>query len=175
MSKLIKEKIRTVPAWPVRGVMFRDITTLIGDPEVFQRTCNLLYERYKDTDIQKVVGIDARGFIFGSVLAYLLGVGFVPIRKKGKLPNSTIEETYALEYGDATLELHDDAINDGEHVVIVDDLVATGGTMIAATNLVKRLKGRIVELAFVIELTDLGGRERLRQYDMFSLVEFEGE
>lgn len=175
MSKIIKEKIRTVPDWPIQGVMFRDITTLLEDPEGFQHTCDLLYERYKDMYIRKVVGIDARGFIFGSVLAYLLGVGFVPVRKKGKLPHSTIEESYKLEYGEATLEIHDDAIDEGERVVMVDDLIATGGTMIAATNLVERLKGKIVELIFVIELTDLGGRERLKQYDIYSLVEYEGE
>ncbi len=175
MSRIIKEKIRTVPHWPIPGVMFHDITTLIEDAEGFKHTCDLLHERYKDMDIQKVVGIDARGFIFGSVLAYLLGIGFVPVRKKGKLPHTTIEETYELEYGEAVVELHEDAINEGERVVIVDDLIATGGTMVAATKLVERLKGKIVELAFVIELVDLGGREKLKQYELFVLVEYEGE
>ena len=175
MSKLIREKIRTVPDWPIQGVMFRDITTLIGDPEGFQHTCDLFYERYKNMALQKIVAIDARGFIFGSVLAYQLGIGFVPIRKKGKLPYSTIEESYKLEYGEATVELHEDAINQGERIVIIDDLIATGGTMVAATKLVERLNGEIVELAFVIELIDLLGREKLSSYDIFAITEYEGE
>ena len=131
MNKIIKEKIRTIPHWPVQGVMFRDITTLIEDPEGLRHTCELLYDHYKDMDIEKVVGIDARGFIFGAVLAYQLGVGFVPVRKKGKLPYNTIEESYQLEYGEATVELHEDAISEGERVVIVDDLIATGGVKLS--------------------------------------------
>ena len=175
MSKLIKEKIRTVPHWPIVGVMFRDITTLIEDPEGFRHTCDLFHERYRDMDIDKIVGIDARGFIFGGVLAYQLGVGFTPVRKKGKLPYSTIEESYELEYGEATVEIHDDSIKKGERVVIIDDLIATGGTMVASANLVERLGGEIVELSFVIELIDLGGRDKLKKYDMFSLTKYKGE
>jgi len=175
MSKLIKEKIRTVPHWPIVGVMFRDITTLIEDPEGFRHTCDLFHERYRDMDIDKIVGIDARGFIFGGVLAYQLGVGFTPVRKKGKLPYSTIEESYELEYGEATVEIHDDSIKKGERVVIIDDLIATGGTMVASANLVERLGGEIVELSIVIELVDLGGRDKLKKYDMFSLTKYKGE
>ena len=171
----IKEKIRTVPNWPIEGVMFRDITTLIQDPEGLRETCDAFYNRYKDMKIDKVVGIDARGFIFGAVLAYHLGVGFVPVRKKGKLPYKTIEAAYTLEYGENIVEMHEDAIEKGEKVLIIDDLIATGGTIAAATALVEKLGGDIVELAFIIELPDLKGREKIEGYNIFTLAEFEGE
>lgn len=171
----IKEKIRTVPHWPTEGVMFRDITTLLQEPEVFRETCDAFYNRYKDMKIDKIVGIDARGFIFGAVLAYKLNVGFIPVRKKGKLPYQTIEEAYTLEYGKNVVEMHADAIEKGEKVLIVDDLIATGGTISAAAKLVERLGGEIIELAFIIELPDLKGREKIKNYKIFKLVEFKGE
>jgi adenine phosphoribosyltransferase len=170
-----KEKIRTVPHWPIEGVMFRDITTLLQDPEAFRATCDEFYERYKDMKIDKVVGIDARGFIFGAVLAYRLNVGFVPVRKKGKLPPETISEEYTLEYGSAVVEMSENAIQNGENVLIVDDLIATGGTIYAATKLVEKLGGNIVECAFIVELPDLNGRDKISRYPIFTLTEFEGE
>ena len=171
----IRETIRTIPDWPVTGVMFRDLTTCMKDPEAFQHTCDVFYHRYKDENIDKVVGIDARGFIFGSVLAYKLGVGFVPIRKKGKLPAETVQESYSLEYGENVIEMHVDAIEKGERVLIIDDLMATGGTIAAAASLVEQLGGEIVELAFVVELPDLKGREKIQGHKVFSITEFEGE
>jgi len=171
----IKDKIRTVPNWPIDGVMFRDITTLALDPEGLRESCDAFYERYKGMKIDKIVGIDARGFIFGAVLAYKLGVGFVPVRKKGKLPYKTIEAAYTLEYGNNIVEMHEDAITKGDKVVIIDDLIATGGTIKAAIELVEKLGGEIVELAFVIELPDLKGREKIKGYRIFTLTEFEGE
>ncbi len=171
----IKDKIRTVPNWPIKGVMFRDITTLIQDPAAFKATCDAFYERYKNKQLDKIVGIDARGFIFGAVLAYKLNIGFVPVRKKGKLPYQTINAAYTLEYGENIVEMHADAIQKGEKVVIIDDLIATGGTIAAAASLVEKLGGQIIELAFVIELPDLKGREKIKGYDIFALTEFEGE
>ena len=171
----IKDKIRTVPHWPIEGVMFRDITTLIQDPEGLRETCDAFYERYKDMQIDKIVGIDARGFIFGTVLAYQLNVGFVPVRKKGKLPYKTIEAAYTLEYGENIVEMHEDAIQKGEKVVIVDDLIATGGTIEAAVALVKQLGGDILECGFVVELPDLNGREKIKNQKIFSMCDFEGE
>ncbi|PIP35937.1 MAG: adenine phosphoribosyltransferase [Desulfobacterales bacterium CG23_combo_of_CG06-09_8_20_14_all_52_9] len=171
----LKEAIRTVPHWPIEGVMFRDITTLLQDPGAFRKACDLFYERYRDMDLDKVVGIDARGFIFGSVLAYKLNTGFVPIRKKGKLPYKTVSESYTLEYGTSVVEIHEDAIRKGERVLIMDDLIATGGTISAATRLVERLGGIIVECAFLVGLPDLKGRELIQNYKIFTLTEFEGE
>lgn len=171
----IKEKIRTVPNWPIQGVMFRDITTLINDPDGFRETCDAFYDRYKHYKIDKIVGIDARGFIFGAVLAYKLGIGFVPIRKKGKLPADTISAAYTLEYGENVVEMHSDGIKAGESVLIIDDLIATGGTIAAAIELVEKSGGNIIELAFVIELPDLNGREKIGKYPIFTLTEFEGE
>ena len=171
----LKETIRTVPNWPIEGIMFRDITTLIQNPQAFKEACDILYERYRGMNPDKIVGIDARGFIFGSVLAYRLGIGFVPVRKKGKLPFETISATYSLEYGEDTVEMHVDAVSEGERVIIVDDLIATGGTMYAATQLVEQLGGEVVECAFIIDLPDLKGKEKLKDYNIFTLMEFEGE
>ncbi|MBW1899007.1 MAG: adenine phosphoribosyltransferase [Deltaproteobacteria bacterium] len=171
----IKEKIRTVPNWPIEGVMFRDISTLTLDPEGLKESCDAFYERYKDMQIDKIVGIDARGFIFGAVLAYKLGIGFVPVRKKGKLPHKTIQAAYTLEYGENVVEMHEDAISKGDKIIIIDDLIATGGTISAAVKLVETLGGDIIELAFVIELPDLKGREKIKGYKIFTLTEFEGE
>jgi len=175
LTKSIKSKIRTVPHWPKQGIMFRDITTLLKDAEGFRETIDLLYNRYKDKKIDKVIGIESRGFIFGAPLAYLLRCGFVPVRKPGKLPAECISEEYKLEYGKDRIEIHKDAINKGDKVLIVDDLIATAGTASAARNLVKKLGGEIVECAFIVELTDLKGREKLKGEKVYSVVEFEGE
>jgi len=171
----LTEKIRTIPNWPIQGVMFRDITTLIQDPQAFKYTCDALYDRYKDMNIDKIVCIDARGFIFGAVLAYKLGLGCVMVRKKGKLPPETIQEEYSLEYGSNVIEISKHAIQSGDKVVIVDDLIATGGTIAAAAKLVESLGGKVLECAFVIDLPDLKGREKIKSYPVFTLTEFEGE
>lgn len=173
----IKSRIRTVPDWPKKGVMFRDITTLIKDPVGFKIMLDDFLKRYKDRDIDVVVGIDSRGFIMGGALAYLMGKGFVPVRKKGKLPAETVSETYELEYGTDTIEIHKDAIEKGQKVLIVDDLLATGGTSLAAAKLVKKLGGEIVELAFVVDLPDLGGGKKLKEAGLnyYSQTEFEGD
>ena len=171
----LKETIRSIPGWPIEGVIFRDITTLMQDPDAYRKACDDLYDRYKDMDIDKIVGIDARGFVFGGVLAYKLGVGFVPVRKKGKLPWKTIQESYSLEYGEDTLEMHEDSVKPGEKVIVVDDLIATGGTIGASVKLVKQLGAEVIECAFVVELPDLKGREKINGCDVFSLTEFEGE
>ena len=175
MTKSIKSKIRTVPHWPKEGIMFRDITTLLKDAEGFKETIDLLYNRYKDKKIDKVIGIESRGFIFGAPLAYLLGCGFVPIRKPGKLPAEIESEEYTLEYGKDKIEVHKDAINKGDRILIVDDLIATAGTASAARNLVKKLGGELVECAFIVELVDLRGRDKLKGENVYSIVEFEGK
>ena len=171
----LKETIRSIPGWPIEGVIFRDLTTLMQDPDAFRESCDILYDRYRDQAIDKIVGIDARGFVFGAVLAYKLGIGFVPVRKKGKLPHKTLRESYSLEYGEDTLEIHEDAIEKGERVVIVDDLIATGGTVGATVKLVNRLDARLIECAFIVELPDLKGREKIPGCQVFAITEFEGE
>lgn len=177
MSQEIKQKIRTVPHWPKQGIMFRDITTLLKDSEGFNLTIDILIERYKNMKIDIVAGIESRGFITGSILAHRLGVGFVPIRKPGKLPAQTVSEEYELEYGKDRIEVHTDAIQKGDQVLLVDDLVATGGTALAACNLITKLGGEVVECSFIIDLIDIGGKKRLTDagFKVFSLVEFEGE
>ncbi len=173
----IKSRIRTVPHWPKTGIMFRDITTLLKDPVGLKLCIDDLVKRYEKMDIDVVVGIDSRGFIIGGALAYLLGKGFVPVRKKGKLPAATEREEYALEYGTDTIEIHKDAIEKGQKVLIVDDLIATGGTAMAAAKLVKKLHGEVVELAFIVDLPELGGRKKLEHagYKVYAQTEFEGE
>jgi len=171
----IKEKIRTVPNWPIEGVMFRDITTLIQDGPAFKQVCDELYNRYKDMKIDFIVGIESRGFIFGAVLAYKLGIGFVPIRKPGKLPSKTISAEFEKEYGKDKMEIHEDAIKKGDKVLLIDDLIATGGTISAATNLIEQLGGEVVECAFIIDLPDLKGKEKIKGYKIFTMMEFEGE
>lgn len=173
----IKSRIRTVPDWPKKGVMFRDITTLIKDPVGLKLCLDDFAERYKDKEIDVVVGIDSRGFILGGALAYLLGKGFVPVRKKGKLPAETEGESYDLEYGTDTIEIHKDAITPGQKVVIIDDLIATGGTALAASKLVKKLGGEINELAFIVDLPDLGGGKKLTDAGLkyYAQTEFAGE
>jgi adenine phosphoribosyltransferase len=177
MSEMIKSKIRTIPHFPKEGIMFRDITTLMKDSEGFNHLIDLLTARYSDVDIDVVAGIEARGFITGGVLAHKLCVGFVPIRKKGKLPAETTSHTYEKEYGPDTIEIHTDAIKPGQKVLIVDDLLATGGTCIAACELVKKLGGDIIECSFIVDLPELGGKKKLEDagYKVFNLVEFEGE
>lgn len=174
-NDLILEKaIRNIPDFPKPGIIFRDITALIQDKSAFKKAVDLLVDKYKSRKIDKVVGVEARGFIFGASIAYKIGAGFVPVRKKGKLPSKTISVTYELEYGTDTLEIHKDAIRPGEKILIIDDLLATGGTVKAVTDLVKELKGQIQGIGFVIELVDLKGREKLKDYPVFSLVTFSG-
>nr|WP_297354877.1 adenine phosphoribosyltransferase [uncultured Caldimonas sp.] len=172
----IKSHIRTVPDWPEPGVQFRDITPLLQNPKVFRVLIDQFVHRYFDVRPNVIAGLDARGFIIGSVLAYELNVGFVPIRKKGKLPFTTVEETYELEYGSATVELHTDAVKAGDKVVLIDDLIATGGTMMAGKRLLERLGAQVIEGAAIVELPELGGAEKLRAagLPLFTLVSFEG-
>ncbi len=171
----LKAMIRTIPDFPKKGIMFRDITTILQNKEGFAYVIDQFYERYKNKNVDIVVGIESRGFIFGATLAYKLGCSFVPVRKEGKLPHKTMKQEYALEYGTATIEIHKDAIKKGDKVLVVDDLIATSGTALAAIKLVEMLGGKVVECAFVVELVDLKGREKLKGYNVFSLVEFEGE
>ncbi len=171
----LKSMIRTVPDFPKKGIMFRDITTILQNKEGFAYVIDKFYERYKNKNIDIVVGIESRGFIFGATLAYKLGCSFVPVRKEGKLPHKTMKQEYALEYGTAAVEIHEDAIKQGQNVLICDDLIATGGTILATIKLVELLGGKVAEIAFVVELIDLKGKEKLKGYNVFSLVEFEGE
>ncbi|MBI2135290.1 adenine phosphoribosyltransferase [Candidatus Woesearchaeota archaeon] len=173
----IKSRIRTVPNWPKKGVMFRDITTLLKDPVGLRLSIDDFLKRYKKIDIDIIVGIDSRGFILGGALAYLLGKGFVPVRKKGKLPAATEKQEYQLEYGTDSLEIHKDAISKGQKVLIMDDLIATGGTAIATAQLVRKLGGKVVEFAFIVELPDLGGTKKLKEkgFDYYAQVSFEGD
>jgi len=173
----IKSLIRTVPHYPKQGVMFRDITTLLKDPVGLRLTITELVNRYQSQKIETVVGIESRGFIIGAALAFQLGAGFVPIRKKGKLPAETVGYDYELEYGIDRIEMHVDAVQEGDRVLLVDDLIATGGTAEAACELIGSQGGQIVECCFVIDLPDLGGRARLegRGMSVFSLCEFEGD
>ena len=173
----IKTLIRTIPHYPHQGIMFRDITTLLKDPVGLKLTVDEIARRGSEQKIDKVVGIESRGFIIGAPVAYRLGVGFVPIRKKGKLPAETIGHDYELEYGADRVEIHTDAIAKGERVLLVDDLIATGGTAEAAVTLVRKMGGDVVECCFVIDLPDIGGRKRLEKMGLkvFALCEFEGD
>ncbi|MGA1868131.1 MAG: adenine phosphoribosyltransferase [bacterium] len=171
----VKNKIRTIPNFPKQGIMFRDITTLLKDPMGFKHAIEAFVDRYKTMDIDVVMGIEARGFILGGAVAYELGKGFVPIRKPGKLPAEVISEEYALEYGTDKVEMHKDAIKQGDRCVIIDDLLATGGTMLAACKLAQKLGAEIVECAFIVELPDLGGKKKLSSFNLFTMVAFEGE
>ncbi|OGC69975.1 adenine phosphoribosyltransferase [candidate division WWE3 bacterium RIFOXYC1_FULL_39_7] len=173
----IKSKIRTIPDWPKKGIMFRDITTLLKDPEGFKLCMDDFCRRYKDEKIDLIAGVEARGFVLGGALASMLGVGFVPIRKKGKLPAEVEQETYEKEYGPDILEIHKDAVEKGQRVLIMDDLLATGGTAVAAINLIEKLGGEVVEFAFIVNLPELGGHTKLkdRGATVYYQVEFEGE
>jgi adenine phosphoribosyltransferase len=175
----IKSKIRTIPDYPKKGIMFRDITTLIKDPVGFRLVIDSLTQRYIKGDVafDIIVGIESRGFIIGGALSYTLGKGFVPIRKAGKLPAEKITHEYDLEYGTDRIEMHIDAIEQGARVLLIDDLLATGGTALAAAALVEKLGGPIAEMAFIVDLPDVGGSRRLKEkgYKIFALTEFEGE
>lgn len=173
----IKSKIRTIPDFPKKGIMFRDITTLINDAEGFKEVIDSFVERYRKMDIDYVMGIEARGFILGGAIAHALGKGFVPVRKPGKLPAKSVRYEYELEYGTDCLEVHEDAIKKGDKILLVDDLLATGGTSLAAAKLAEMLGGIIVEMAFIVDLPEVGGRKNIadKGYRMFHLVEFEGE
>ena len=173
----IKSYIRTIPGYPKEGVMFRDITTLWQDAAGLRTAIDQLFWPYAGVRIDKVAGIEARGFVLGGAIAHQLSVGFVPIRKKGKLPSTTIGEEYELEYGTDVVEIHDDAISEGENILIVDDLIATGGTAEAAIKLIRRAKGTIIGAAFIIDLPDLGGRKRIEDLgvNVRTLCEFEGD
>lgn len=168
----LKKYIRDVPDFPKKGIIFKDITTLLKDNMVFKQVIDILSNRYKDKKIDKIVSIESRGFIFGGALAHSLGAGFVPVRKKGKLPSKTHTVSYELEYGTDTLEIHCDAIMPGENVLILDDLLATGGTAKAVSELIAKMGGKIVELAFLIELTFLNGRDKLKGHKVFSMIKY---
>ena len=178
VNQYLRDHIRTVPDWPAPGVQFRDITPLLQDAKVFRVLIDAFVHRYMDPALRPdvVAGLDARGFIIGSVIAYELGVGFVPIRKKGKLPFTTVEETYELEYGSATVELHVDAVRAGHRVLLIDDLIATGGTMMAGKKLLEKLGAEVMEGAAIVDLPELGGSAKLRStgLPLFTLVDFEG-
>ncbi|MEE6029533.1 adenine phosphoribosyltransferase [Avibacterium paragallinarum] len=174
--ELIKSSIKSIPNYPKEGIIFRDITSFVEVPEAFKATIDLIVAEYKEKGISKVIGTESRGFIFGAPVALALNVPFVLVRKPGKLPRETIAQSYQLEYGQDTLEIHTDAIQAGDNVLIIDDLLATGGTVEATVKLVERLGGEVKNAAFVINLPELGGEQRLRQLGVvpFSLVNFEG-
>lgn len=171
----LKKSIRNIPDFPKPGILFRDVTTLIQNKKAFKKAVDTLVTKYKNKGIDKVVGVEARGFIFGAAVAYKINAGFVPVRKKGKLPFKTISAAYELEYGTDTLEIHLDGVSAGEKILIIDDLLATGGTVKAAIELVEKLKGKIIGIGFIIELVDLKGREKIAGYPVCSLVKFHGE
>jgi len=171
----LEQSIRNIPDFPKPGILFRDITTLLKDKKAFKLAVDGIVEKFKNGKIDKVVGVESRGFILGAAVAYQLGAGFIVARKKGKLPCETLSVTYALEYGTDTLEMHKDALIPGERVLIVDDLIATGGTVAGVIDLVEQFKAKIVGLAFVIELVDLKGKDKLKGYPFTSLVSFKGE
>lgn len=174
--KTVKDYIRTIPDFPHEGIMFRDVTTLFADPRGMRLTIDQMLAPYVGMQIDKVVGLEARGFILGGAVAHQLSVGFVPVRKAGKLPGTVISQDYQLEYGEATVELHEDAIEAGEKILVVDDLLATGGTAEAGIKLIERLGGEIVSCAFIVDLPELGGRKRLETlgYRVHTLCDFDG-
>ncbi|MBW4049168.1 MAG: adenine phosphoribosyltransferase [Proteobacteria bacterium] len=178
VNHYLRQHIRTIPDWPAPGVQFRDITPLLQDPRVFRILIDQFVHRYMAPELRPdvVAGIDARGFILGAVIAYELGVGFVPIRKKGKLPFATVSETYELEYGSATVEIHTDAVKSGSRVLLIDDLIATGGTMMAGKRLLEKLGGQVIEGAAIVDLPELGGSAALRAAGLalFTLVDYAG-
>ena len=173
----IKTLIRTIPHYPKQGIMFRDITTLLKDPVGLRMTVDELVRHCEGQKVSKVAGIESRGFIIGAPVAYRLGVGFIPIRKKGKLPGETIGHDYELEYGADRIEIHTDAVSKGERILLIDDLIATGGTAEAAATLIRKMGGEVVECCFIVDLPDIGGRKRLEKMGLkvFTLCEFEGE
>ena len=175
----IKSRIRTIPDHPKKGIMFRDITTLIKDPVGFRLVIDNFTQRYitGDVSFDQIVGIEARGFIIGGALSYTLGKGFVPVRKIGKLPGEVVRHEYALEYGTDTIEIHKDALDKGSKVLLIDDLLATGGTALAAASLIEKLGGSVAEMAFIVNLPDVGGEKKLtdKGYNVYCLTEFEGD
>ena len=175
MSKKLEEYVVTIPDFPEPGIMFRDITSVIQDPDGLKMAVDGLADLLKDTEFDRIVGPESRGFIFGVPVAYLTGKGFVPVRKKGKLPRQTVSQKYDLEYGQAEIEMHVDAVKPGQKVVIVDDLIATGGSAEAAAKLVEQLGGEVVKMIFVMELAGLEGRKKLGKYNVESLIVYEGK
>ncbi len=172
--KALEDYVTTIPDFPKKGIMFRDITTILSDKDGFKLAVDRLVEALKDVDFDLVLGSESRGFIFGAPVAYAMNKGFILVRKKGKLPRATYSEDYELEYGTATLEMHQDAIKKGQKVVIIDDLIATGGTTEAIIKLAEREGGKVVKIGFVMELEGLKGREKLKDYDVFSLISYPG-
>jgi adenine phosphoribosyltransferase len=171
----LKNCIRNIPDFPKKGIVFRDITTLLKDGEAFRKAIDSLYDRYKDRQIDVIVGTEARGFLLAAPLAYRMGTGVVPVRKPGKLPAETLKEEYELEYGTDALEIHTDAISKGQKVLVIDDLLATGGTIAATCRMVEKLGGEIVAVAFLIELDFLKGREKLGDREVWSLIHYDSE
>ncbi len=176
-SEIIKSKIRSIPDFPKKGIIFRDITTLLQDAEGLSLVIDSLVEEYKDAAIDKIAGVEARGFIIAGALAHRLGKGFIPVRKKGKLPYNTVSYEYELEYGTDSLEIHVDSIDEGDNVLLIDDLLATGGTSLAAAELIRKVGGNVSGMGFIVNLPDVGGEKKLRDagYDIFTLCEFEGD
>jgi len=172
VENVLKEKIRDIPDWPITGVIFRDITTVLQDPESFKLAVDSLYELVKDVEFDTIAAVESRGFIFGATLAYKMGKGFIPIRKPGKLPHETVSQKYTLEYGEDEIQIHKDAVAEGDRVLILDDLIATGGSSKASANLIEKLGGEVAAIAFLIELTSLNGREKLKGYDVRSIVRY---
>lgn len=168
----LKNHIRDIPDFPKEGIIFKDITTLLKDPDAFRKSIDVLAEKFGAADIDQVVGVEARGFIFGAALAYKLGAGFIPVRKKGKLPGKTRSVTYALEYGSDSLEIHEDAIAPGTRVLVIDDLLATGGTVEATTRLVSEQDAVVAGVAFLIELSDLKGKDKLKDFEVYSVLQY---
>ena len=168
----LSQKIRNIPDFPKKGIAFKDITPLLQDASSFKRAILLLAKHYRNSKISSLVSVESRGFILGAALAYELGVGFIPVRKPGKLPYRVKRISYSLEYGEDTIEIHEDAIKKGEKVLVVDDLIATGGTAQAVCKLVEKLGGMVVGVCFLVELTYLKGKEKLKGYDIFSLIKF---
>jgi len=171
----LKEKIRDVPDFPKKGILFHDITTLLKDAGAFKFVIDAFVDKFKDKKIDKVVGIESRGFILGGAIAYHLGCGFVPLRKPGKLPAETEKIEYELEYGKDTIEIHKDAIEKGERCLIVDDLIATGGTIKAAVDLVEKLGGEVLAVGAIIDMPELGGSKKIEKYNIFKMVDYEGD
>ena len=170
--EVLKRAIRDVPDFPTPGILFKDITPILGDPDLFRRAVALFTERHRDRGIRRVAGIEARGFLFAGAVALELGAGVIPIRKQGKLPHETVALSYQLEYGEATLEIHVDAVDPGERVLLIDDLLATGGTAAASAALIEKLGGQVAEIDFLVELTFLRGREKLTSYEVFAPIVF---
>ena len=172
MYDSLKQAVRDVPDFPIKGILFKDITPILQDAKLFRQAVDAIADRHQGQKLKGVVGIDARGFIFAGAVAYKLGLGMIPVRKRGKLPFKTVVTSYTLEYGSETSEMHVDAIQKGDSVIIVDDLLATGGTAMAATRLVQQLGGKVAEIDFLIELAFLKGRERLSEFPVFSAITY---